>query len=147
MSDDQSPETGKGRGVQLEAVVSYDITPAFSVGVGGRYWAMWTDDSAYVNIFGTPCPCQTLPSKTERAAEVKTVLSHFGNSGRHTFATQASLLKIDDKIRDILSGRTLIKTGVAGSGYLDRKEFGPDARRASQKINDRIDQLAKLKKT
>ena len=67
MSDDQSPETGKGRGVQLEAVVSYDITPAFSVGVGGRYWAMWTDDSAYVNIFGTPCPCQTLPSKTERA--------------------------------------------------------------------------------
>jgi opacity protein-like surface antigen len=67
MANDQSPETGKGRGVQLEAIVSYDITPAFSVGVGGRYWAMWTDDSAYVNIFGTPCPCQTLPSKAERA--------------------------------------------------------------------------------
>ena len=67
MANDQSPETGKGRGVQLEAIVSYDITPAFSVGVGGRYWAMWTDDNAYVNIFGTPCPCQTLPSKAERA--------------------------------------------------------------------------------
>lgn len=67
VADNQSPESGKGRGVQLEAIVSYDITPAFSVGVGGRYWAMWTDDSAYSNLFGTPCPCQTLPAKAERA--------------------------------------------------------------------------------
>ncbi len=67
VGDNQSPETGKGRGVQLEAILSYFITPAFSVGVGGRYWAMWTDDSAYTNAFGTACPCQTLPSKTQRA--------------------------------------------------------------------------------
>jgi opacity protein-like surface antigen len=67
VDDNRSPESGQGRGVQLETVVSYDITPDFSVGVGARYWAMWTDDRAYVNIFGTPCPCQSLPSKTERA--------------------------------------------------------------------------------
>jgi hypothetical protein len=35
-----SPANGHGSGVQLEGVVSYDVTPEFSVGVGGRYWAM-----------------------------------------------------------------------------------------------------------
>jgi hypothetical protein len=27
---------------------------------------MWTDTDALVNIFGTACPCQTLPTRTER---------------------------------------------------------------------------------
>lgn len=31
-----------GGGVQVEGVLSYFITDNFSVGVGGRYWAMWT---------------------------------------------------------------------------------------------------------
>jgi opacity protein-like surface antigen len=35
-------ENGKGRGVQLEAILSYAPMPNFSVGIGGRYWAMWT---------------------------------------------------------------------------------------------------------
>jgi opacity protein-like surface antigen len=64
--DQTSPETGSGQGVQLETILSYDVTPLLSIGVGGRYWAMWTNDTAYTNIFGTPCPCQLLPSKTER---------------------------------------------------------------------------------
>ncbi|MCP3392184.1 outer membrane beta-barrel protein [Bradyrhizobium sp. CCGB12] len=33
-----------GGGVQVEAVLSYFITKNFSVGVGGRYWAMWTSN-------------------------------------------------------------------------------------------------------
>lgn len=47
-----SPEDGEGTGVQLEATVSYALTDAFSVGVGGRYWAMWTT-SGTVNFGGT----------------------------------------------------------------------------------------------
>ncbi|UFW51491.1 MULTISPECIES: outer membrane beta-barrel protein [Bradyrhizobium] len=31
-----------GGGVQIEGVLSYSITKNISVGVGGRYWAMWT---------------------------------------------------------------------------------------------------------
>ncbi|WP_084801374.1 outer membrane beta-barrel protein [Bradyrhizobium sp. Ec3.3] len=31
-----------GHGVQIEGVLSYLITSNFSVGVGGRYWAMWS---------------------------------------------------------------------------------------------------------
>jgi len=60
-----SAETGTGRGVQLEAILSYAFANGFNVGAGGRYWAMWAP-GAYTNIFGTPCPCQTLPVKTER---------------------------------------------------------------------------------
>ncbi len=61
-----SPESGTGRGVQLESILSYLITDQFSVGVGGRYWAMWTTENAITNFAGAPCPCQTLPAKTDR---------------------------------------------------------------------------------
>jgi opacity protein-like surface antigen len=65
VTNQSSPETGRGTGIQLDAMLSYYITPAFEVGVGGRYWAMWTSDSAYTNVFSTPCPCQTEPIKAE----------------------------------------------------------------------------------
>jgi hypothetical protein len=35
-------EAGHGRGVQAEAFLNYLLTEQFSVGVGGRYWALWT---------------------------------------------------------------------------------------------------------
>jgi opacity protein-like surface antigen/outer membrane protease len=35
-------EAGHGHGVQAEAFLSYLITNQLSVGVGGRYWALWT---------------------------------------------------------------------------------------------------------
>jgi opacity protein-like surface antigen/outer membrane protease len=60
-----SPENGSGQGVQLEALLSYVVSNAFSVGAGGRYWAMWAP-TGYTNIFSTPCPCQGLPVRTER---------------------------------------------------------------------------------
>jgi outer membrane protease len=66
VSNTLSPERGNGRGVQLEAVLSYQFNNAFSVGAGARYWAMWATSDAYTNIFGTECPCQTLPMRTER---------------------------------------------------------------------------------
>jgi hypothetical protein len=36
------PEDGKGWGYQLDAFLSYRVTEALSVGVGGRYWYMQT---------------------------------------------------------------------------------------------------------
>ena len=54
-----------GHGVQLEAILSYAIGKSLSVGAGGRYWAMWAP-GASTNIFGTDCPCQTLPVRAER---------------------------------------------------------------------------------
>lgn len=40
------PETGSGSGAQIEAALSYQLTSAFSVGVGARYWHMETRGSA-----------------------------------------------------------------------------------------------------
>jgi hypothetical protein len=40
------PEDGKGWGYQLEGFVSYRVTQALSLGIGGRYWHMqsqWAD--------------------------------------------------------------------------------------------------------
>ncbi|MFL9499961.1 outer membrane beta-barrel protein [Rhodopseudomonas palustris] len=64
--DKVSPSQGTGQGVQLEAILSYQLNSAFSVGAGARYWAMWATTNAYTNIFGTECPCQTQPARTER---------------------------------------------------------------------------------
>lgn len=58
-----SPEWGTGQGVQLEAMLSYYVTPEFSIGVGGRYWAMWASNS-YVNFGGGQVV--NLPTKAER---------------------------------------------------------------------------------
>lgn len=60
-----SPAWGVGQGVQLEAILSYDITPTFNVGVGGRYWAMWATDVETAG-FGSPVATQLLPIRVER---------------------------------------------------------------------------------
>jgi opacity protein-like surface antigen len=61
-----SPESGTGKGLQLESILSYLVTKQFSVGIGARYWSMWTTRDAITEFGGAPCPCQTLPSRAER---------------------------------------------------------------------------------
>jgi opacity protein-like surface antigen len=59
-------QDGEGNGFQLEGVVSYDVTPNFNVGVGGRYWYFqangknhWEQTLSGV-LFSTPsAPLQT----------------------------------------------------------------------------------------
>jgi opacity protein-like surface antigen len=65
VSNTVSPESGGGQGVQLEAIMSYAFANNFSVGAGGRYWAMWAP-AATTDAFSLGCPCQTQPVKTER---------------------------------------------------------------------------------
>jgi len=47
-----SPEQGNGTGAQLEVTLAYAVTDQLSIGVGGRYWAMWTSDGS-VDFGGT----------------------------------------------------------------------------------------------
>ena len=35
-------EEGTGHGVQAEVILSYFVTERLTVGVGARYWSMWT---------------------------------------------------------------------------------------------------------
>jgi outer membrane protease len=46
-----SPGDGNGNGVQLEGMLTYAVTDYLSLGVGGRYWSMWTTDG-YTNFGG-----------------------------------------------------------------------------------------------
>jgi opacity protein-like surface antigen len=45
-----SPQWGNGDGAQLEAILSYDLTDSFNVGVGGRYWAFWIPKGETANF-------------------------------------------------------------------------------------------------
>ncbi|MGO3932956.1 outer membrane beta-barrel protein [Rhodopseudomonas pseudopalustris] len=65
VANKDSPAWGVGQGVQLEAILTYDVTPRFNVGVGGRYWAMWATDVLTAG-FGSPVPTQLLPIRVER---------------------------------------------------------------------------------
>jgi opacity protein-like surface antigen/outer membrane protease len=47
-------EAGHGRGVQAEAFLSYLVTNQLSVGVGGRYWALWTTSGTDAANGGAP---------------------------------------------------------------------------------------------
>ena len=46
------PQSGHGWGYQLESILAYDITPNFSVGVGGRYW--WAETGTGTTQFPGP---------------------------------------------------------------------------------------------
>lgn len=73
-----SSERGTGRGWQIESVLSYLITDRLSVGVGGRYWAMWTNKNATADFNGAACPCQTQPAKAERYGVFLQAAYNFG---------------------------------------------------------------------
>lgn len=60
-----SPAWGTGRGMQLETILTYDVTRHFTVGVGARYWAMWSSDILTAG-FGSATADQMLPIRVER---------------------------------------------------------------------------------
>jgi opacity protein-like surface antigen len=65
-------ESGHGIGTQAEAFLQYYVTPQFSIGLGGRYWAMWTTSGTDCREApdGAPQACptalQNMRYKTER---------------------------------------------------------------------------------
>jgi hypothetical protein len=65
-----TPIDGHGYGLQLEAVLSYNVTNAFSVGIGGRFWYIQTQNADATSHFeqsGIPLGFpQATTVKTER---------------------------------------------------------------------------------
>ena len=45
------PQGGTSRGVQAELILTYLLTDSLELGIGGRYWAMWTTSGSQ-NCFG-----------------------------------------------------------------------------------------------
>jgi len=57
------PESGGGTGVQIEAIMSYQVNDKVSVGLGGRYWYLQTHGAAdFENVIvGLPFPAASQP--------------------------------------------------------------------------------------
>lgn len=55
------PATGTGNGVQGEIMLSYRVFDAVSIGLGGRYWSMWT-----TNAYQTDQPSNIMNLSTDR---------------------------------------------------------------------------------
>ncbi|MCA6109570.1 outer membrane beta-barrel protein [Bradyrhizobium cenepequi] len=59
-----------GQGVQAELLLSYFVTPNLSVGIGGRYWAIWTDNGRFRCVGCDPADTEVsynpLKGNTER---------------------------------------------------------------------------------
>jgi opacity protein-like surface antigen/outer membrane protease len=51
--DLQFNQSGRGVGVQAQTLLSYDVTERFSVGIGARYWAMWSTSASETDIPST----------------------------------------------------------------------------------------------
>ena len=63
-----NPESAnKGAGVQLEAMLSYFVTSQFSVGLGGRYWALWTNNGQANRTTDDGVPITPTPPQAFRA--------------------------------------------------------------------------------
>jgi opacity protein-like surface antigen/outer membrane protease len=78
-----NPLHGNGVGTQLEAMLSYDVTDQISLGVGARYWAMWSTNGSFERSYDAtqpvtyPLPHQHLKIETERAGVLGQVLYKF----------------------------------------------------------------------
>jgi outer membrane protease len=57
------PDTGRGHGYQLEAVMSYLVSDALSVGVGGRIWSMTNDTTTHFDGHIVGIDAQPQPSE------------------------------------------------------------------------------------
>lgn len=66
-----NPLNGHGVGTQLEAMLTYDVAERWSIGIGARYWSMWTTEASMIRSFDASGPAdgpiQHLKIDTERA--------------------------------------------------------------------------------
>ena len=71
-------QSGRGQGVQLELLATYDLTPNLNVGIGGRYWAMWVPDGT--TFYTVPRTTFQQPVATERYGLLAQAAYRFGET-------------------------------------------------------------------
>ncbi|AHB48192.1 porin [Hyphomicrobium nitrativorans NL23] len=78
-----NPLRGHGYGTQMEAMLVYAMTDRLNVGVGARYWSMWTKDGHMQRIYDAGGPVlpirQHLKIETERVGVFGQVSYRFGD--------------------------------------------------------------------
>ena len=80
------PESGHGHGVQVETYLAYEVSKQWELGIGGRYWSMWTTKGKTDCNGGALCPAatpfQSMRFSTEQAAVFVQATYKFGSGGR-----------------------------------------------------------------
>ncbi|EIZ86572.1 putative outer membrane protein [Methylobacterium sp. GXF4] len=75
------PQTGDGDGYFAEGIVSYDLTPAVSIGFGGRYWRMQTGSGRIKFPFSPGSPTKFETDRYGVFAQISYKLSDLGLGG------------------------------------------------------------------
>ena len=71
-------QSGRGQGVQLELLASYDLTTNLSVGIGGRYWAFWVPNGT--TLYTIPGTILQQPVRAERYGLLAQATYHFSGA-------------------------------------------------------------------
>jgi opacity protein-like surface antigen len=83
-----------GQGAQIDALLSYYLTDRFAVGVGGRYWTMWTTNGQFSS---TADPAGSGPryyrAAFEQAAAFVQASYSFGAGSVHANASASQIFK------------------------------------------------------
>jgi opacity protein-like surface antigen len=102
-----------GQGAQVEALLSYYLTDRFAVGVGGRYWTMWTTNGQFVNN-GAPGAPRYYRAAFEQAGAFVQASYTFGAGAVHTNAAAPQLFKAP--VAASPTGWSGFYVGVEGGG-------------------------------
>jgi hypothetical protein len=108
------PQDGIGHnGFQLESVVSYLVSPAFSVGIGARYWRMETSGNAHFegDIYGGSGSPQPVHFVTERYGGFLQVLTGVSAPTAHSARSHVSPTRV---CCWGLSGKYLLVPSITG---------------------------------
>lgn len=81
-----------GHGVQAEALLSYYLTDRFSVGLGARYWAMWTTNGQFTSSTD-PGPPRYYRAAFEQAGVFLQTSYKFGGENASTSAAALAVFK------------------------------------------------------
>jgi opacity protein-like surface antigen len=108
-----------GQGAQVEAILSYYLTDRFALGVGARYWTMWTTKGQFTSTGDLGAP-RDYRAAFEQAGVFVQASYAFGNGGAHTNAADPGLFKAPVAARRTdWSGAYL---GVEGGGSWGRSK-------------------------
>ncbi len=87
------PETGKGWGTQVEAILSYAVNDRLSIGVGGRYWYFTTTSAA--SQFPSAAASPPLKYTSERYGGFVQASYKIGDAGRLDLAEAEPVAAVD----------------------------------------------------
>lgn len=104
-----------GRGVQTEALISYDVTDRFAFGIGARYWALWTTKGEFTGV--PPGPPRHYRASFEQAGAFVQTSYTFGGDATRAYASALPYKAAPSGANDDWSG---LYVGIVSGGEWGR---------------------------